>query len=227
MSISTEIKRISDAKRAIIEAIKLKNVEIPDNIAIEDIPTYIASIVQVKPDFANSIEECADTSKVYVLPDGYIYAYLYTEITVEPTNEIPKSTDTDRKTIYNGKGWKSSMRIKSDGSIVTHTDSAMGVTGFIPAKVGDVIEATNYIPNSAYTSYIASYDSSNVLTGKRALTSSTSFPITLDASTFGSNFNAIRISGNITDTTSVINKSNGGTTTGYQWTNTGHKLGTI
>lgn len=29
---------------------------------------------QLKPEFANSIDECTDTSKLYVLPDGYIYA---------------------------------------------------------------------------------------------------------------------------------------------------------
>jgi lysophospholipase L1-like esterase len=28
------------------------------------------------PTFVNSVEECTDTSKVYVLPDGYIYAYM-------------------------------------------------------------------------------------------------------------------------------------------------------
>lgn len=31
---------------------------------------------QLKPEFANSIEECTDTSKLYVLPDGFIYAYM-------------------------------------------------------------------------------------------------------------------------------------------------------
>lgn len=31
------------------------------------------------PLFADSVEECADTSKVYVLPDGFIYAYRYVE----------------------------------------------------------------------------------------------------------------------------------------------------
>lgn len=46
---------------------------------------YIASELakrgQLKPEFANSIEECTDTTKLYVLPDGYIYAY--TKKTVE------------------------------------------------------------------------------------------------------------------------------------------------
>lgn len=35
----------------------------------------MAKLQQLKPEFANSIEECTDTSKLYVLPDGYIYAY--------------------------------------------------------------------------------------------------------------------------------------------------------
>lgn len=30
-----------------------------------------------QPTFVNSIEECTDTTKLYVLPDGYIYAYMY------------------------------------------------------------------------------------------------------------------------------------------------------
>lgn len=33
------------------------------------------------PKFANSIEECVDTSKYYVLPDGYIYAYMTKTVT--------------------------------------------------------------------------------------------------------------------------------------------------
>lgn len=82
MSILTEITRISNAKTAIIEAIKAKGVDIPNNVAIDDIPTYIASIIRVQPEYANSIEECIDTSKMYVLPDGYIYAYRETTETI-------------------------------------------------------------------------------------------------------------------------------------------------
>lgn len=39
----------------------------------EEVTVYIP---QLTPEFANSIEECTDTTKVYVLPDGYIYAYV-------------------------------------------------------------------------------------------------------------------------------------------------------
>ena len=35
------------------------------------------------PKFANSIEECVDTSKYYVLPDGYIYTYQEKEVFYE------------------------------------------------------------------------------------------------------------------------------------------------
>lgn len=49
--------------------------------------TELAKYEQIKPEFANSVDECADTSKLYVLPDGYIYAYMqstvYPEITIE------------------------------------------------------------------------------------------------------------------------------------------------
>lgn len=41
---------------------------------------YIASELakrgQLTPEFANDVSECTDQSKLYVLPDGYIYAYL-------------------------------------------------------------------------------------------------------------------------------------------------------
>lgn len=45
-----------------------------------DASTYIASELakrgQLKPEFANDISECTDTSKLYVLPDGMIYGYM-------------------------------------------------------------------------------------------------------------------------------------------------------
>ncbi len=41
------------------------------------IATELAKRGQLKPEFVNTIEECTDASKVYVLPDGYIYAYMY------------------------------------------------------------------------------------------------------------------------------------------------------
>ena len=51
----------------------------PDNIkanSIEFISTELAKRGQLKPEFANDVSECTDTSKLYVLPDGYIWAYM-------------------------------------------------------------------------------------------------------------------------------------------------------
>lgn len=45
---------------------------------------------QFKPEFANSIEECTDQSKLYVLPDGYIYAYI---ATVTEGEKVPDFTN--------------------------------------------------------------------------------------------------------------------------------------
>jgi hypothetical protein len=50
-----------------------------EEIKTEDIifiSTELAKRGQLKPEFANSIEECTDTTKLYVLPDGFIYAYM-------------------------------------------------------------------------------------------------------------------------------------------------------
>lgn len=58
---------------------------------------------QLAPEFANSVEECTDQSKLYVLPDGYIYAYLrsveiveggpaYTNLLTASTTEIKTHT---------------------------------------------------------------------------------------------------------------------------------------
>ena len=51
----------------------------------------LAKRSQLKPEFANDISECTDTNKLYVLPDGYLYAYMCTvtgvpEITYESGN---------------------------------------------------------------------------------------------------------------------------------------------
>jgi hypothetical protein len=52
-------------------------------------------IIEQEPEVVQSIEECIDTSKKYVLPDGYIYAYRkkFVAGTTTPnfTNQLPIS----------------------------------------------------------------------------------------------------------------------------------------
>lgn len=50
------------------------------NNAEDIITTELAKRGQLKPEFANSVDECTDTSKLYVLPDGLIYAYMKKEV---------------------------------------------------------------------------------------------------------------------------------------------------
>ena len=105
------------------------------------------SFPQIEPEFANSIEECTDTSKLYVLPDGYIYAYMSVK-SGGYTNRIPISTDVDGG-IYNGTGYKPASRCNSSGEVVDLDNAEASnppfVTGFIPAKKGDVIRLKNCV----------------------------------------------------------------------------------
>ena len=51
------------------------------NVLSNEVNYLKAENLQQTPKFANSIAECTDTTSLYVLPDGYIYAYLYNETT--------------------------------------------------------------------------------------------------------------------------------------------------
>ena len=113
----------------------------PDNInanANSFIATELAKRGQLKPEFANSVEECTDTTKLYVLPDGYIYAYMLTEKEVGGyKNLLPEAVGTDKTTPYNGTGYKDGARLSSSGAESTLTGAFL--TGFVPVKVGETL----------------------------------------------------------------------------------------
>lgn len=133
----------------------------------------------VTPLFVNTIEECTDTTKLYVLPDGYIYAYMMTEVTEEVityTNRLPLSVDSNGNPYNGGKGWKADTRLNSSGVEASYT--GIECTGFIPVKRGDIIRFKNFgfVPDGEYKSqqYTSIYDSnktklvsfiSNVISG--------------------------------------------------------------
>lgn len=66
--------------------------------------------------------------------------------TTDYTNQIPISTDYD-DSIYNGTGYASGARIRSNGEVgtVTYTNAPniIFLTGFIPVKNGDVVRMKN------------------------------------------------------------------------------------
>lgn len=66
--------------------------DIEDNVE-NFVATELAKRGQLKPEFVNSIDECTDTTKLYVLPDGYIYAYVKDLFIETFTDRIIGTTD--------------------------------------------------------------------------------------------------------------------------------------
>lgn len=132
-----------------------------DEIRDEDIvylSQELAKRQQLTPEFANEVAECTDTGKLYVLPDGYIYAYTKGGIpdTVEQDG-FDIAVDSSGSPYNDGQGWKDHYRLNSTG--VESAYSGESVTGFIPVSYGDVITIQNAIQGSN-TSYFHYYDSS-------------------------------------------------------------------
>lgn len=84
----------------------------------------------VTPLFANSIDECADTTKLYVLPDGFIYAYMYQEATGPNYTNLAGAVTYDRRLSSSGKASSSAM-------------TGACYTGFIPVKQGQIVRVKN------------------------------------------------------------------------------------
>lgn len=75
---------------------------------------------QLKPEFANDISECTDTTKMYVLPNGYIYAY----------------RSRKNPNLFKMSEVSFSSRLQNDVSGITSSTNANIVTGWIPVKYG-------------------------------------------------------------------------------------------
>lgn len=67
---------------------------------------WLASLAQVAPTFVQSVDEMTDTSKIYVMPDGYIYGYMtktieggLKEVVVDVTDGF---TDNTRLSVSSG-----------------------------------------------------------------------------------------------------------------------------
>lgn len=205
----------------------------------------IAGMTQLTPEFANSIAECTDTSKLYVLPDGYIYAYvLHTE--GDTTNYVPQAIDSDGSAYNGGIGYLTGYRVRSSGEVVAGDECCC--TGYIPVKLGDVIRLRNIVLPKSGADNQGSYainvsDSNFAVIGSIAMTNlgTGSYEVDSDNNVVtiytvnlvgadGTNdcrsdaMAYIRISAKeITSSSSItINEYEGEVTTSYAWTNTGH-----
>lgn len=102
----------------------------------------------VTPLFANSVDECTDTSKFYVLPDGFIYAYQYVEATGPSYTNLAGTITYDKRLSSNGKASSSAM-------------AGAAYTDFIPVRKGQKVRIKNFdvftdLSSSAYP-YICYY----------------------------------------------------------------------
>lgn len=162
----------------------------------------IVSVIMDGVDITNS---AYDGNVTITIPEvaGYII------ITVSETivNLLPSATDTDRKTIFNGIGYKSGMRLSiSGGGAVNFTGTpTMYTTGFMPAKVGDTVYISGIQHLQINHSFVMAFNSSNAITGQIALNSyGGGCAIKLDSATFGSDFNAIRICASVIDANTIV-----------------------
>lgn len=111
---------------------------IPDTIARKtDIPESSGNV-----EFADSIEECTDTTKLYVLPDGYIYAYMTKENVPLFTNQLKNAIDTDGTKYNGGLGYKTGWRFNSSKQEVEAEGQL--ITGYIPYTAGQVIRISGF-----------------------------------------------------------------------------------
>ena len=180
--------------------------------------------------FADSVDKCTDESKVYVLPDGYIYGCVESEVEIF-TNVLAEV------------GYTPGMRFnETNGVIAEANEYGSAITGYIPCKSDDVIRIRNMdIPDNynggKFWNWVCTYDSNKayiksevlcmeyvhvggqLLDGKSENGMVTQF--TVKESHFGPNVAYIIICArNITDESEVYVNSTFGVES--KWVNTGH-----
>lgn len=128
---------------------------------IERIVKMIADKMQLTPEYANDISECTDTSKLYVLPNGYIYSYSKVSGLL-CDNLLFKATD-ENGVLYEGKGYKTNSAFSGSfgeqnaGSSLIQANSIM--TGFIPYNK-EIIRVCGYMNSDLHSSdYMVFYNS--------------------------------------------------------------------
>lgn len=150
------------------------------------------------------------------------------------TNLLPLATDADRKTIYGGDyngdgkndGYKTNTRLSSSGGGPTIA-SGMCASGFVPAKVGDILRIKGTTPKTGTNSYIMTFDSSNKMvkacsmlqSGGRWTTQAEStltpdwqeydiatdvLTVTLSSDYFGTGWDAVRFSAGVISADTIV-----------------------
>lgn len=177
---------------------------------------------QLKPEFADSLEELetnGDTTKLYVLPDGYIYAYKQITETVKDYTNLATT-------------FEEGYRLNSSGVAVAQSGATV-CSDYIPFEKGTIVRIKGF---GALTDYNTSvYSSSKAVLSTAKANSNTAYItysydsaneiVTLE-SVYASN-GYLRTSGVLTGTTddviiTVNEEIKESTVTSYKWANTGH-----
>ena len=208
------------------------------------IATELAKRGQLKPEFANSIEECTDTTKMYVLPDGFIYAYAKYEVAGSTVPNFTNRANT------NGADWDVNKRYSTSGFA---DNSGTDVSNYIPAVSGDIIRVKGwdvYTPAQRFAMFNSSKTRVNAVDGAIIQDSIKAggeyggteadgvywFKLITNAggnkgNAFATAFNYVRLvgaslGGNYSNVIITVNQPIEYTTTSakveYKWTNTGH-----
>lgn len=106
--------------------------------------------------------------KEIVIPEGSVKKIvaagkvIWQKIT-QMVNLLPLATDLDLKTIYDGKGFKTGVRLSSSTTAAGGTESfaKMCTSGYIPAKPGDILRIKRTRPKLRTGSYVFGFKSSN------------------------------------------------------------------
>ncbi|MBR5774426.1 MAG: hypothetical protein IKY44_06200, partial [Clostridia bacterium] len=173
------------------------------------ISTELAKRAQLKPEFANAIGECTDTTKLYVLPDGYIYAYMSSTVFPEIVTE-EKS----------GGFWQI-----NNNSIIWATVSGYSAkcTNLLPVTPGDTLEYTGMAMWDVRS--VVWYDANGtiILSEKYNENESTHTTVTLTAPDGATHvqFYSFRASSNVNNVVLSVKWLTCANSTSVQWSNTG------
>ena len=210
-----------------------------DNIAF--ITTELAKRGQLKPEFANDVDELessGDTSKLYVLPDGYIWAFMLTEVT----------TGSTYKNILDTATVNLNSRYNSSNTLRTGATGYIAID-YVEVKNGDVIRfKPSTLPQGDASGYqrLRCYNSSDTLVSLADTKLNEEYTVTVSddvaeltiptSSTSQASYQGVaKMRMNLfvaaktlteVDLDGVVITINeeikeGGTTTAYAWTNTG------
>jgi hypothetical protein len=106
-----------------------------EKLSVNEMNNLMLEKIQIKPKFVNSIEECVDKDKIYVLPDGCVYSCQEETVTVETGNNILPSLTPVGDLAKTESGLYYGVYASTSNNY--GTDANCTITGVIPLKKED------------------------------------------------------------------------------------------